>query len=236
MDDIEEPALPRDESAPPGRRGILVLWLLILLGLPLIVLGQLVRRGHPIVPLTEQPGGTIRGVVTGPDGSPQDEAPVELWLVAMDLVRTRIQVVETDAEGRFTFDAPPLEGRYELRAGGELLRRTVVEHSLTGGAGEREVAIDLEPGAVLEVEVLRADGRRVGDGEALLVGKADEAPLLGLFNPELRIPAEVRDGRLRLDGLPLLEGRLQIRLDAGDAASRDVRLVAGENRIEWVLE
>lgn len=232
----DEPDLPPDAAEPKGSRGVLVVWFLVLLGLPLIVLGQLIRRDHPIVPLTQQPGGEIRGVVNGPDGAPRPGDVVELWLVAMDLTRTRILVAETDAAGRFTFAAPPVEGRYEVRAGGGLLRRVVAEHSLTGTAGERDLVIDLEPGAVLDVELRRADGRAVGDGEALLVGKAESAPLFGLFNPELRVPTEFTRGRLRLDGLPPLTGRLQVQLAAGDSASRDVRLVAGENRIEWVLD
>lgn len=209
--------------------------MLVILGAPLIVLGQLVREQHPLVPMTEQPGGIIRGVVQSEEGEPLEDVGVELWLVGMDLSRANGGEARTDSQGRFQFDAKPCEGRYQLRVGDGTWRTLVRDHSLVGIPEDFELDFELEPGVLLTLALRRPDGRAVGDGRAMLTASLTDAPLLGLFQSDLRIEGDVRDGILVLDGLPACSGTLTILLDGGDTVSRELLLEAGERSLTWDL-
>lgn len=232
MDPVPGDAPLEDERG--GRRAVLVLWALVILGLPLAVVGELVRRRDPRVPPAEQPGGPLAGRVVGPDGAPWVDGAVELRVVDLAEQSTPVATARTDADGRFRFDAPAVRGKYELRAGGGELCRTAREHSLVGTGGE-PFEIRLRPGALLDVVVLRPDGTAAGKGELVLTGEPKGAALWGLFAPTVRFEGEVREGRGHLDGLPLMRGELRVTMAAGEVLTRQVDLDAGANTVRWEL-
>lgn len=109
-------------------------------------------------------GAPVSGIVLSPDGKPIEGATVRYqgaseWAQSAD---PRRDAAESDAEGKFSFDALPagtfrFEGRSKNYAPG---RSEMV--TLDGGTEKTGVEVRLEPGATLRGEVVSKTGQPVG--------------------------------------------------------------------------
>ena len=187
------------------------------------------RTEPPKEPLqiTLQPGCTLRGQVTGPNGNPLAGAMVHALLQTLRWGSAVGNPVHTDAQGRYELKALPRWDRYNVMATGE-----------SHGQGNAYVDLDgAKPGAVVEAETLAlvlADLAITGiilDQQGKPVANA-RVSAYGQEQPH-------RDTRSGPDGTFTLEGVVHgtVRLNARDArgqgyasaevagGSSDVRLV-----------
>lgn len=215
----------------------LALLLLLLVGAPFLVTFSLLSsRAYGPVVRADQPGGRIDGTVLDPTGVPLADVEVELVLVTDPPVgASHAEVAErtrTDHEGRFSFEAPSHRGAYELRAGGGPWRKVAQGFTFVDGRGRKvepePVEFDLQPGAILTVEIERRRGGPLAGGEWELRGHRSERTWLRWFEPELVTRGRFQGTRLTIGGLPPLGGTLTLRLDGGDVVTLPVELSVGE--------
>lgn len=108
----------------------------------------------------------VRGIVVGPTGKPVAGAKV----VAAGQSRQEQDTQQvTDAQGRFTFDAPGLMPDMRLYAAGSGLSTPVGTPAADGG-GSKPVTLRLAPHACVSVlgRVVSADGKPVAGAKAML--------------------------------------------------------------------
>ena len=209
----------------------------LLVGAPfLVTLSLLSSRAYGPTIRANQPGGTIEGTVFDDGGAPLEGVEVELVLVtdlpgklphAETVARTT-----TDEQGRFTLEAPPHDGAYELRAGGGRWRRVAQGFTFVDGRGRpvepEPVRFDLEPGAIVTVELDRRTGGPVAGGEWELRGHRTERSWLSWVEPQLVARGRFEGPRVTIAGLPPLRGTLVLRLSGGDVVELEVDLPVGE--------
>lgn len=230
-------AEPTEESdaGPHARRRVRALGLLLTLGLlalPMLVVSSLLSPPHAgEVVSGSQPGGLVEGSVRDPEGELLAGHEVILMLVPSAGEPTQGAVVHTDATGKFSFQAPPLEGKYRLIAGGGLLARTFLEITMVNAEGRaltlEPVDLDLEPGALLRIVLEREDGLPVTGGTLLLQGTTTGQGLFGLLSYGIRLEHDFEGNTCEVGGLPPLKGNLTIRLLSGDMVVDEVTLPAG---------
>lgn len=221
-----------------GRRLRLVLLILLVFGAPAAVSISLVTQeiGGEAT-FGAQPGGRVSGRVLDEDGRPLAGQPVELVLVSPDRVRSPGPRTTTDADGRFELAAPALEGSYLVVAGGTGTWQHDV-HGLSfldrrgGTIQPGPLELELLPGATLEL-VFRAGADTgpdsTGSGRYVIEGKERRGLLFGLVPYGLRREGEVRDGRLRLEGLPPMRARVSVAFDDGETVELELDVEPGAN-------
>ena len=219
-------------SAPPRVRAMGLLLTVGLLALPMLVVSQLLSGPNAgEVVSGSQPGGLVEGRVRDPEGEPLAGHEVTLMLVPTDGEPTQEAVALTDVAGQFSFQAPPLEGKYRLLAGGGLLRRTALDITMVNDEGRvltlEPARLDLERGALLRIVLEREDGRPVTGGTLMLQGTTSGEGLFNLVVYGIRLEQEFEGDTCEKGGLPPLKGDLTIRLRSGDVVSDKVALPAG---------
>lgn len=220
-----------------GAKARFLVLVALIFGLPTLIVVSLLSTDAGTysapAPDADQPGGTITGVVRGVEGGGFAAHDVELVLVADGGERTSAARTSTDAEGRFSFLAPPVRGHYEIHAGGgtwQSVRKAwsfLDERGRT--LGEREVVLVVLPGVDLKVRFVRADGRPAGDGEYELSGEMRQGFFFGLVHPSIRQAGPIRAGEIRVGGLPPMSARLVARMSTGESVEIDLELEPGEN-------
>jgi hypothetical protein len=86
------------------------------------------------------------------------------------------------------------------------------------------------PQAQLVVELLRADGTRLGSGSYTLRGRPRQSLPIGFLTAPQSYTGQFDAGRLSLDALPPMRAELQLLLATGERADLVIELQAGENR------
>lgn len=208
-----------------------LMFALLLVGLPLAVSISLIA-GRSALPATAgpQPGGLIRGSVQLADDGPASDVPVELVVIALDGSTPARVETRTDEDGRFALEAPPVEGKYAIVAGGGELRRTVREFSFLDSKSQPidpgELELSVVPGVALTIELVRVSARYVNSGRYELRARVHDGPF-GILPSELTDGDEFDDGRIELDGLPPFEGTLLLFLSNGDEVTLNLKLAPG---------
>lgn len=231
------------DAGPDAGPRVRALGLLLTLGLlapPLLVVAQLLSMHNAgEVVSGSQPGGLVEGRVRDPEGAPLAGHEVILMLLPEGGEPTQQAAALTDAAGRFSFQAPPLEGKYRLIAGGGLLRRTFLDITMVNDEGRtltlEPVDLDLEPGALLRIVLEREDGRPVTGGTLVLQGTTRGEGLFGLLAYGIRLEQEFEANTCEVGGLPPLKGDLTIRLRSGDVVADEVELPAGTTTLTYRL-
>lgn len=214
----------QEEQALPPRRGLRVgslTILLMILFVPYLMTLQVQKlSGGAPVESGPQPGGTLRGQVHDGDGQPLADLEVELYLADREGARERLASASSDEQGFFEFEAPPCEGHYLVHIGGGPWRRLVRPLSLIGSelvAGDvlPELEFELRPGASLEVELVRKNGREVVGGVLRLNGQLGASWPWNRLSPGVHLEQEFQGSTVLIDGLPPLRGEVQIDLEGG---------------------
>jgi hypothetical protein len=180
-----------------------------------------------------QAGGPIRGRVLGPEG--QGIAGVELGLLLdpsaaeppPDSFAARAQ---SGPEGRFELEAPPLEGRYTVVAGGGTWQHAARSFSFVGREASEELTLRVLPGCELEARFTRSDGSPAGAGSFQLEGRARGGWLSFFGPPPVRRQGRVENGQLHVDALPPMDARLFVRFDTGESIELELELEPGRTQ------
>lgn len=224
----------RAGGRPSGRRSraLLILFLMLIVGLPLAILGSLLgSRGSLPATSGEQPGGTIEGRLVDEQEAPLRGLPVRLFLISDEGEVALDHEVTTAADGAFSLVAPPHRGKYEIRVGGGEWVHSRRELSFLDRNGTPielpPLELGLEPGCTLRVDLERTSDRYADSGRYELHGRLSQGLTLGLVRPALRLSGEFESGRIEIGGLPPLEGKLAIFLDNGDAVELPLELEPG---------
>ena len=125
---------------------------------PSQTVGPFFSFGLCTAPQNELPEGSVRveGRVLDGEGSPVDDALLELWSAEHGFGRS-----PTDGEGRFSFVVPPAADRFELLVFARgLLKPVLTRLYLDGAAAEDETMV-----AQREGDGYRFDVRLQGDAE-----------------------------------------------------------------------
>jgi len=223
-----------DTKPGTGRplRAMGLLLTLALLSLPMLVVSQLMTmRSTGEVVSGSQPGGLLEGRVRDPEGEPLEGHEVILMLLPIQGEPMQSATALTDADGGFSFQAPPLEGKYRLIAGGGLLRSTFSDITMVDDEGSaltlEPVDLDLQPGAVLRIVIEREDGRPVTGGTLILQGTTTGEGLFDLVSYVIRLEQDFEGDTCEVGGLPPMEGHLTVQLRSGDVVGDEVTLPAG---------
>lgn len=213
----------------------LILIVLFLVGVPAVVtLFLLDNSGRHEAGFGRQPGGTVRGVVRDEDGRALWEASVSVFAITKDAPPRPLGDVRTKNDGGYELTLPPVEGRYELRVSASEHQEVRLPLSTTVPADAPAAAlvqdVQLKLGALLTVEIQRANGRPVGAGRYEL----SSMPGGGLFTGFGGQPV-VREGRFEtgvftIDSLPPAQVRLYVALASGETVESLLLLEAGKNR------
>jgi hypothetical protein len=231
---------PGGDSPAPRRRAIGILFLLMLLALPFAVAVQLQGfRERLLPPLADQPGGTLTGTVTLPDGTPAAALAVRLLAIPE---RDVLAETTTAADGTFELVAPPRpNSAYVVRTGGGAHRWIDEPISFVDRHGEAfdpdPLELALEPGATLVVRLTRPDGKLPGPGTITVRGGFGGGSLFSPFQRWIEHVQPFDEGaEIRVDGLPPLKGSVQVELDAGTGLTvEDVQLAVGETVLAYEL-
>jgi len=213
---------------------------LALLALPMLVVSQLLTmRSAGEVISGSQPGGVLEGRVLDPNGEALEGHEVILMLVPIEGEPTQAATALTDSAGEFSFQAPPLEGKYRVLAGGGLLRRTFSDITMVNDEGRalssEPVDLDLDPGAVLRIVIEREDGRTVTGGTLRLQGTTTGEGLFDLLAYGIRLEQEFEGNTCEVGGLPPMDGDLTIQLRSGDVVGDELTLPAGTTTLTYRL-
>ncbi len=227
----------------PGRL-LLVLMLLVVLGLPMMVITQLVQsRGVGPATRGAQPGGSIRGDLVDPSGKPLEGVPVEVFLVEGESIDEPVTRTTTSADGSFVATVSAVEGCYLVKVGGGSWRLDTAEFSFLDRAGEEleevpDLDFEMHPGCTLVVRMERSKGRPVRGGKAELRGTWRPSSLLSLVPLQVVRREEFSGGELVMDGLPPLSGVVNVQFSGGDQLDFEIKLpeAGDQQRLEFVLD
>ncbi|MBK7642417.1 MAG: carboxypeptidase regulatory-like domain-containing protein [Planctomycetes bacterium] len=177
-----------------------------------------------------QPGGVVHGRVLDPEGAALAGVPVVLILDPSEHAGSEdLSGAETAtaADGSFTLQAKPVDGRYTVLAGGGIWQHAARAYSFIGRDEKQEFALRVQPGCELEVRFTRDDGGAVGPASYTFEGRAP-ASWLSLFGqPPLRRKGRIEDGELRIGGLPPMHAQLYVRFDNGHSLELALELEPG---------
>lgn len=148
------------------------------------------------------------------------------------------ETVEVDREGWAAFEAPPLLGKYRLLAGGGSYQRVGRERSFLGRGGEpvepAEALLELREGVQISLNFTQGSGAPVTGGRLWLEATTLDGPLLGLLGAPIELAQDFEGGGCLLEGLPPLEGTVQVRFRMGTELEFQVRAESG--RVELAYE
>lgn len=233
---------------PPGTRalgrGVAFALIAMVVLVPALVMWGLVRGAQRVsAGFGDQPGGTIAGRVLPPEAA-RAVGVVRLEHASRDAAEgggaTTIGIrdlaeVALAADGRFSFEAPPREGRYAVSAGGGLWQEGSVAVSLLdeeARAAARTIELVLEPGCVVEVRVRGPEGEEPPSGEVRYRGRAKDGGMFGLITQSASGSRELSNGRATIDALPPLTGELVVTLEGGTTHEVPLDLEPGTKTIE----
>jgi protocatechuate 3,4-dioxygenase beta subunit len=182
-------------------------------------------------PASEVSGRVVDGrgePVAGADVAMRRTQTIELGGRAMKTVM--MESASSDAEGRFRYeDQPP--GPIGLAVTASGFRETKLDHlEIVAGEDLDDLEIRLEPGAVVQGQVLAPDGRPVGDARIAPVTDTRE-PLVGLD-----VARTDGDGRYRLEGLAAGKVSIEASHDEHPRVVRDVELTEGVQTLDFTFE
>ncbi len=184
-----------------------------------------------------QPGGTIRGLLVGPERQPAAGVDVELFLDpthgSPGPSQPRVHTT-SDEHGVFELHAPPLDGRYTIVAGGGTWQHAARSFSFVGVEKPGECRIELVPGCALEIRFAHADGSLPGEGSFDLDG-SPRGFALGFGRPAVREQGHISGGVLRVDALPPMKAHVLVRFDSGESLELELELEAGKKELGWKL-
>lgn len=217
---------------------LLVMLLLIVLGLPLMVMGQLIQsRGMGPATRGRQPSGQIGGIITNEDETPLANVQVEVYLVGEQVSAEPATRTTTSGDGSYLATVPGVEGCYLIKVGGGNWRLETREYSFldtSGKAVEEPLRVDFElhPGCTLLARILRSPGRPVHGGQAELQGTWRPSSLLNLVPLRVVRRETFTGGMLRIDGLPPLKGTVRVEFGEGDELEFAVNLAEEGDTLE----
>lgn len=217
----------------PAKQRI-VLLVLLLFGLPAVITTVLLTTHvKPEVRAGMQPGGLVRGTVKDETGSALAGIDVVAYSLAADAQPARLGMTQSDGQGRFQLMLPAVNGRYELRFSGAEWQAARVEIGFLDPSGVTKdpgpLDVRLQPGASLEVEIVRANGAPAGAGSFELEG----TPSAGFFSSwnsaQIERSGSFDNGSFTVQGLPPVHGRLLIHMASGDRIDSTLDLAPGKN-------
>lgn len=222
------------------QRVTLLVWALVLVGLPLAIVTQLVLGPENYgAPSGSQPGGKLEVRVVDEGDDPLVDHPVEFQLWRSGGLPETAVTLRSNREGRVVYDAPALEGKYRILAGGGDLQRVGRERSFVDDKGRpvelKEVELTLRPAAVLELTLTRTEDLSPASGEVTIVGKAKGGALFGLLGAPIKAGEPFADGYCELDGLPPFSGEVQVRFKDGAELRFTVDAGAGRTALAYEL-
>ncbi len=230
------PPSPPEGQAPEKRspvRGLLLL--VFLLGVPLLaVSGLFVTGWFAGVVDGAQPGGVVRGRVVDPEGRPIKAALVTLQLAAVGADGAPFVKDEapgpgqlTRADGSFEFTAPPHEGHYRVRAGGDLWVSSSESFTMLGGDDPEQLELTLTPGCLLRLKIVAKSGLPARRGDYVLHCLSDAGS--GHLGPAFRrtFHGSFREGLLERGGLVPGEVELALTLEDGTKVEFTLTLAPG---------
>lgn len=184
-----------------------------------------------------QPGGQLRGRLVGPERAPAAGVEVELFLDptrgTAGPCQPRVRA-SSDAQGLFTLNAPPVDGRYTVVAGGGVWQHAARAYSFVGREPPPECELELVPGCQLEIRFVRRDGAPAGDGSFDLDGRAGGFRF-GLGRASVSEQGKLTAGVLRVEGLPPLKAHVLVNFDSGERLEFELELQAGKKELDWKL-
>ncbi|MFT7676559.1 MAG: hypothetical protein ACI8QC_000531 [Planctomycetota bacterium] len=222
---------------------LLVMLLLVVLGLPLMVMGQLIQsRGMGPATRGMQPGGQIGGSIVNENDSPLANVSVDVYLVGEQVSSEPATRTTTSGDGSFLATVPKVDGCYLLKVGGGDWRLETREYSFLDNTGESveeplPLSFELHHGCTLQVSIKRSPGRPVHGGKAELQGTWRPSSLLNLVPLRVVRRETFTGGELRIDGLPPLTGTVHVEFGEGDELEFAVELdeEGDTQRLEFVL-
>jgi hypothetical protein len=217
-----------------------VMWVLLVLGLPLAITLKLVFSSADYGAAGgDQPGGEISARLVDRDGNPLAGQPVELQVWPAGGLPETVETRASDAQGRVTFRAPPAQGKYRLLAGGGELQRVGRERSFVDGDGRavelEEVELVLVPGAVIELTFTRQGEPPTGRASLKLEGETQGGAFFGLAGTPISLTRNFEGGVCVLDGLPPLTGQITAEFADGASVSFKVSVGTGTSRLGYDL-
>lgn len=236
---MSAPADHDPNEARPLKRTGFFLMVFLLVALPGLVVQTLMGTDLDLnATLGPQPGGRLDGRLVARGSWAEEATPeelvgktIDLYTIAIDGQRELVASVVSGPKGAFAFDAPPVEGKYELATGGGLWQRVLREASFLDRRGElaphREFELPLRPGCALDVRLVSPDGAPPVSGHYDLSGALDDGAILGLIRARLHREARFEDGHISLDGLPPMEGELHVFFGAGEQLTLPLDLAPG---------
>ncbi len=224
----------RSGDPAPGGPGLLgqrlrvILLVLVVFGIPLgLMLTYLGTRALAFrPPFDDQPGGAIAGTLVDEEGDPVAGVAVRALLYPRDGAPVAHASVESDAEGRFSFDVPPLDGCYVLRAGGNVWQEVYREISLSDEPAD-DLELSLRPGCIVAVTLSRRDGSPIRGGEYVL---RRSGGFLGLAIPS-QVHDEFEAASFERGGLAPGKWTVRVELSTGDTAEYSIELEPGRREL-----
>ena len=218
----------------------LLLWVLLIVGLPFAIVLQLwTADANYGAPVGDQAGGTLRARVVDQAGNPVPDVAVDLELWPLGGKPLVHQTQRTDALGEVAFEAPPLRGKYRLVTGGGEYQRVARERSFVDGKGREvelsTVELELRAGVQVQLGFKRREGAAVAGGSVHLVGRTLDGPLFGLIGRTVELEQEFEGDHCLLDGLPPFEGQVHIRLLDGTELDLHLEVPQGTASFSYQL-
>lgn len=211
------------------------LLVLLLFVLPAIIVIRILSTTTPSEVVDgAQPGGVVRGIVTGPEDKAVGDVKVVASDVAGTVIGAELAQVVTQADGAFELTLPPVQGRYLLQFTGADLQPAQLELGWLLPGGEQqapgELRVAMRQGCGLDVEIVGPDKTPVGAGRYQLTGLASGGLLGGFTAARPMVAGEFDHGTFSVDGLAPERTRVQVRLENGDRVDAVLELAPGRNR------
>jgi hypothetical protein len=232
--------MKEEKTVGPSGRGVgtklkIVLLVALLFGAPALVTAALLATDFGgAVADAAQPGGKVRGLLVDSDGRGVGGVDVELSVVSASGGQTEGPSTMSASDGTFALEAEPVQGHYELRAGGGNWQRVVKAYSFLDANKkpiESDVArIVLRPGCRLELEFARADESAAGDGDYTLQGEFGDGLFFGFLKPQMKTSGDIKGGRLTLAGLPPMKANIFVKMSSGETVELTLDLEPGMNK------
>lgn len=226
------PSAPPPDAAPRSSGVVLPLLIgcgaLLLVGTVCATLATFFLTARVADPPSSgsQPGGEITGRVL-PLEAARDVGTARLWH-GQGWSSRSLETVSLDADGRFRFDAPPVEGYYAVSAGGGTwsLARGVVTMVDEQGATQAVEPLELvlRPACMLEVRVRRAGDESSPQGDVRFRLERADGALFGLLPRTYSGTVGLIDGVAILESMPEGEGELTVIMDDGATRSAPIEL------------
>ncbi|MFT4538060.1 MAG: hypothetical protein ACI841_001775 [Planctomycetota bacterium] len=214
---------------------------MLILFVPYMLMLQMQQwgAGYPIKG-APQAGGLVAGRVTDEDGTAITEHKVELFLVLKGQAQSWYADTVTDEQGEYQFQAPALDGHYLVHAGGGDWRRVAKPLLLVGdepadGKILPELEFELQPGAILIVQLSRADGRPIRGGVLRISGQLGTEWPWNRWSPSVHLDQKFEGEEVIVDGLPALSGEVEIELENGRSVRFDLELEDAQ-RLEYPVK